>query len=339
MARDYFPLEPKVASPAGGKLIALVGTPSNGHVPIFNSGTGRFEPGPPLSSAALDDLSDVDLTGLADGDVLTYDSGSGLWVPGPAGGSLALDDLTDVDATSPNDGDTLVYDSGSGTWIAGAGGGAGAEPPPYTRRETYHQATPNLLSYQSLNLPFAFSGVGSSSVDNLNGYFCVRNATSATIGSVAGVEAASMGWFARDLKPIYVARQATYTSVADVRFWFGLASATPSGSADPSGVHLAAFRYDTATDGTAFWRCCTKDGTTMTVTATGVAIATDTVYLFRIETDSSAVRFYIDGNLVATHTTNLPGSSTAIGPTAKVTALAAAAKSLRHSRLYLSWLG
>jgi hypothetical protein len=305
MPQQDFDEEPTVASPAGGKLIAVVGTPTDGDIPEWDATNNR-------------------------------------WVPAAPGGagSIDLDDLADVSVASPTDGYVLTFDSGSGLWIASApSGGSGVEPPPYSRRESYHQATPNLLSYQSLNLPFAFSGVGSSSVDNLSGFFCVRNATSATIGSVAGVEASSMGWFARDLKPIYVARQATYTSVADVRFWFGLASATPSGSADPSGVHLAAFRYDTATDGTAFWRCCTKDGTTMTVTATSVAVATDTVYLFRIETDSSAVRFYIDGNLVATHTTNLPGSSTAIGPTAKVTALAAAAKSLRHSRLYLSWLG
>lgn len=42
----------------------------------------------PAGSGALDDLSDVDTTGVSDGDVLTYDSGSGDWVAeAPSGGS------------------------------------------------------------------------------------------------------------------------------------------------------------------------------------------------------------------------------------------------------------
>lgn len=40
------------------------------------------------SVSALNDLTDVDTTGVADGDVLTYDSGSGDWVPAaPSGGT------------------------------------------------------------------------------------------------------------------------------------------------------------------------------------------------------------------------------------------------------------
>lgn len=39
------------------------------------------------TGGALDDLADVDTTGVADGDTLVYDSGSGLWVPGAGGGS------------------------------------------------------------------------------------------------------------------------------------------------------------------------------------------------------------------------------------------------------------
>lgn len=42
--------------------------------------------------------------------------------------AAALEDLTDVDITNPQDGDVLTYDSGTGEWVneAGGGGGGGA---------------------------------------------------------------------------------------------------------------------------------------------------------------------------------------------------------------------
>ena len=41
-----------------------------------------------------------------------------------------LDDLGDVDTTGVADGDSLVYDSGTSSWIPGAGGGGGGVPSP-----------------------------------------------------------------------------------------------------------------------------------------------------------------------------------------------------------------
>lgn len=39
--------------------------------------------------------------------------------------AAALEDLTDVDITNPQDGDVLTYDSGTGEWVNEAGGGGG----------------------------------------------------------------------------------------------------------------------------------------------------------------------------------------------------------------------
>jgi hypothetical protein len=83
-------------------------------------------------ATALDDLTDVDTTGVADGDVLTYDSATGDWLPAaPTGGGGTLDGLTDVDTTGVADGDVLTYDSGAGEWVATAptGGGSTAYDP------------------------------------------------------------------------------------------------------------------------------------------------------------------------------------------------------------------
>jgi hypothetical protein len=42
--RKKFKVEPLTASPAGGKLIAVVGTPNDGDVPTFNGANNRYEP-------------------------------------------------------------------------------------------------------------------------------------------------------------------------------------------------------------------------------------------------------------------------------------------------------
>lgn len=58
--------------------------------------------------------------------------GDRVWATPPAGGSLSLDDLLDVDTTGVSDGDALVYDSASGDWLAAAiaGGAGGGLPGP-----------------------------------------------------------------------------------------------------------------------------------------------------------------------------------------------------------------
>lgn len=63
----------------------------------------------------LDDLVDVDTTGVSDGEVILYDSGTNTWLPGAAGAE-ALNDLSDVTVPTPSNGDLLQYNSGSGQW-------------------------------------------------------------------------------------------------------------------------------------------------------------------------------------------------------------------------------
>jgi hypothetical protein len=336
MARDYFPLEPLVASPAGGKLIALVGSPSDGDVPIYNSGTGRFEPGAPLSSVSLDDLGDVDLTGLADGDVLTYDSGSGLWVPAaPGGGSLALDDLSDVDAAAPNDGDVLTYDSGSGNWVPEAPSAGSSDPYWYDRRHWRHQVNAAASAYESLLLPSTLTGSGTTSAATDGNYFFINIAGSGTVSLLPS----SFAWMSRDARGVWVCRFKTGADITSIRLWLGLFTASPSTASDPASQHIAAFRYDTTADGTAFWRTVTKDGTTINAAASSLAIAADTIYLFRIELDASEVRFYSGTTLLATHTANLPTSSQTMAPCITLTPHIVASRSFRYGRQEGSFLG
>lgn len=75
-------------------------------------------------ASALADLTDVDLTGLANGDTLVYNSATLKWEPGTAvgGGATTLDELTDVSIYAPQDGSVLAYNADTGLWEVGEAG-------------------------------------------------------------------------------------------------------------------------------------------------------------------------------------------------------------------------
>lgn len=144
-----------------------------------------------------------------------------------------------------------------------------------------------------------------------------------------------------DRRPIIDIAMRTAASILVQRTWSGAFSADPMASDTPA-VHLMAFRYSPATDGTAFWRCVTDSGSGVpTVTVTTVAVTTTTSYRFRIVVDGAGanVRFYINGILVATHTTTLPGATTDLGYVHKVQTIEAVAKGIRFGALTVSQKG
>lgn len=171
-----------------------------------------------------------------------------------------------------------------------------------------------------------------SAADGNDGPF-VRYTSAATSGSVAGLNAASTvaraAW-----QPQFVARIRTGASIAAVRYWIGLFVSAPTGSDNPT-TNLAAFRYSTAADGTAFWRCCTNSGSDaiLNVTTTTVAVTASTAYDLAIRLFSDRVEFWIDGSKVATHTSDLPGSGLNLLWYATVTTLEAVAKAIDLSRV------
>jgi len=89
-----------------GKLFVGDGTATGG-VEVIGSGGGGG-----AGATTLDALTDTDLIGLSDGDVLTYIGASDKWEPVPIPGASALEinDLTNVDAGSLNALDILIFD-------------------------------------------------------------------------------------------------------------------------------------------------------------------------------------------------------------------------------------
>lgn len=91
-------------------LVRLVG---NNRLELVTSGSGG-------GVSVLDDLDDVDTSGVADGDALVFDATYGLWLPvavSGGGGAQVLDDLDDVDTSGKADGDVLTYDATYDQWV------------------------------------------------------------------------------------------------------------------------------------------------------------------------------------------------------------------------------
>lgn len=173
---------------------------------------------------------------------------------------------------------------------------------------------------QTINTPASGSA---SNADGANGA-AIQFQTGATGTSWGGITADIP--VRRDWAPDSTWYVSTGSAITDIRLWAGSFSGDPHASATPAGDY-AGFRYDTATDGTAFWRACTDDGgAAPTCTTTTAAVTTSTAYTMRIVQGASDVKFYVDGALVATNSANLPAATTVQTGHVTVMELAAANK-------------
>ena len=94
--------------PTASTYVGMYAYDSTGNRPYYSSGAGWVRILDENSS--VQDHTDVNMSGVADGNVLTWSSAQGRFnVTAPAGGSVALDDVTDVSVSSPQKGHTLVY--------------------------------------------------------------------------------------------------------------------------------------------------------------------------------------------------------------------------------------
>ena len=94
--------------PAAGTYVGMYAYDSTGNRPYYSSGAGWVRILDENSSVSSH--TDVNMSGVADGNVLTWSSAQGRFnVTAPAGGSVALNDVTDVSVSSPQKGHTLVY--------------------------------------------------------------------------------------------------------------------------------------------------------------------------------------------------------------------------------------
>jgi hypothetical protein len=139
----------------------------------------------------------------------------------------------------------------------------------------------------------------------------------------------------RRWRPALGATIRTGAALTDLLVWVGLFSEDPSGSDDPAG-HLVGLRYSSKIGPN--WFLCTKDGSTLTATDTGLAYAENTrheIALALSDEDMVATILQIVTGAGVTTSMVLPASASTppaltqpLGIVAKATALAAAAKAL-----------
>jgi hypothetical protein len=168
------------------------------------------------------------------------------------------------------------------------------------------------------------TGTNSLVTDSTGRY--LKNVSSTALNTTAGLDfisgdAETEAQFGPDITFVMKTGPAS-TDVTNVRIWVGIFSVDPSGSADPAG-HRLAFRFDTGA-GDTVWQAVSKDGTTQGISSTGTSVTADTRYVMRIDgSNAASVDYYINGSLVATRTTNLPGASTALAVAQTITNLSA----------------
>lgn len=157
-----------------------------------------------------------------------------------------------------------------------------------------------------------------TAVQNTRGDW-LNYATPATSNTVGGWTPPAFTQTTLDLGPIVTmivefANSTDYTTNGAI--WCALTSDVLATQTSSNGVALVGFRVLQSDTN---WQVVTNNGSSggpvvTTVTNSGITVSTNTKYILRIDASNSAsVKFYINGTLVATSTSNLPTTSTQLG--------------------------
>jgi hypothetical protein len=284
--------------------------------------------------AALVEGSGIDVTVDDAGNTITLavTVAGGLTDPTTTEGDLLVRDASAVDRLGVGaESDVLTVVSGVPAWAAPAGGGGSSDPTLYAKREMQILKNPGAGTSIAVGTAAWTLSATASNADDADGPW-VNHATGTTSGNASGALSGT-GLVRRDWQPEFIARIKTPSDITSMRLWIGFATGNPDGSDAPSS-HMAAFRFSTGVPDTN-WIAYTDDGDgTGTATDTGVAVAADTVYLLRVDcSDPANVKFYVNGSLVATNTTNLPTATTGLFAQLRVTTLTAASRALKWGRV------
>jgi hypothetical protein len=199
------------------------------------------------------------------------------------------------------------------------------EVPSTKRTGTWAPIVTNATALTAVNIT-APTTAGTAATNSGASGILVKYPTTAVSANIAGVRSTSFTDTEYQMKPVYACRFQTGSVITSQRIWAGLGASALNSAANPTtpAVNSAAFRFDTSVPDTT-WKCYTSNGTTNTVTSTSVVLAASTTYDLLIDmSNSSQILFYINGALVATVTTNLPGATTTLGPQIQITTLSAA---------------
>jgi len=115
-------------------------------------------------------------------------------------------------------------------------------------------------------------------------------------------------------KKIWASARMKGSSVADMDMWFGLSEAVATNPENvvADATHRIGFEL---IDGSAILQCKTSNGSTASAVSSGVTMVDDTYVRLDLFWDGvSAVKFYVNNQLVVTKTTHLPSTSSTLTP-------------------------
>jgi hypothetical protein len=203
----------------------------------------------------------------------------------------------------------------------GSAGSTGG-PNPATRRWAYGATSNNALSTTAgewVGDTATSSGTVSFSAASSGGFHVP---TTTVLSSSTGIQArissnltgTGSGWTVVGQNYLFV----TYvyiSAITNIRFRAcvgAFSSATPL-SSDAPAISFAGFRFSTGASDTNFI-CETSDSSSITATSSGITPVINTLYKLQIQFNDLTpnVVFSINGSIVATNTTHLPASGTAL---------------------------
>lgn len=325
----------------GGKLLYGWDSANAEWLPIRVDSTGKLNID--MSGINLGDLGDVNVPTPGDTEVLTWDQATGKWISAAAPGgvtdhgeltgledddhpqyaldtdlatheadtsthgvtqvdgvaernaaiaALVLNDLSDVNAPAPDDKHVLTYDSATGKWVNAS------------------VADMQLIRWRKQwegNVGFTNTVTGTGSLLNSWGYASIRTGT--TNGSNSGSVCTVALWLDKDTpfwrRRVRVELGPDYNYPPDLsQFWFGF-FATNNTLPVITSAHVGFLIYSGANGADPTIYASNGNGTNGTQTAIRSIVAGEMVIL-EIHYGQDSIRFWINGELVATHTTNRP---------------------------------
>lgn len=298
---------------------ALGGAPATGDlIPVVDISDTTDAP-----SGTTKKMTVANLLSSSSGYATVQDEGSGLT-------QRSTINFTGAGVTASDDG------SKTNVNIPGGGGGTTSDPLGMIMQ---HQVS----NVSALRVDIGTNGTsgetGSSSADNdSDGLFC-KWTSATTLNAEAGVSTPGGGAMTQTrCRPIFYAKVKPTGTITELRTFVGLTSGTTQLGLDAPLLHYAGFRFSTVA-GDTNWQCVTDNGSgSPTVTNSGVAYTVDALYTLRIDvSDPASIKFYINGSLVATHTTTLPTTTQDISWFARVRNTGSTnAKAIKINRLVIS---
>lgn len=149
------------------------------------------------------------------------------------------------------------------------------------------------------------------------------------------IETSTFNYFRRSHNPKFetIIRTGLAADLANMRFWIGITSATPTNVDSLVGVaSFAGFRYSSAVDSGFVPVCC--DNAAQNVGSPMAAIVASTRYLLSLEVNDAngTVTFRINNGTPTVLNTNLPAAATELGFSVKIITTVAVVKNFKFSR-------